>query len=75
MNLLQPSDKNLLQEESTRTHIMFKTRGWPHTGYVCPLNDIRKDDTSFNTLNWKHMVVKPKWILGMLLLKAATFFF
>jgi hypothetical protein len=54
---------------------MFKTRGWPHTGYVCPLNDIRKDDTSFNTLNWKHMVVKPKWILGMLLLKAATFFF
>jgi hypothetical protein len=25
---------------------------------------IHKDDTSFNILNWKYMVVKPKWILG-----------
>ncbi len=54
---------------------MFKTRGWPHTGYVCPLNDIHKDGTSFNILKLvTHDGEAPSGSLEMLPLKGATFF-
>ncbi len=67
MNLLQPKSQEIVTREKHQdSYFMFKTKRLAHILAIMYAlsNDIHKDDTSFNILNWKHMVVKPKWILG-----------
>jgi hypothetical protein len=58
--------RNCQKRKAPGLIFMFKTKRLAHILAIMYAlsNDIHKDDTSFNILNWKHMVVKPKWILG-----------